>query len=538
MDSTQTKVVGHTRTSIARLAASRDIFVADESNDGRSIEDMRFSLAGVSLLNLQGPIPELSEESPGWLETYQRAADRMGVSADEGVRRRGPQIASASVSSGPRRPKPSPYSKHAVSASWDDGNRRPRLLEPAFPAVGFDQVYGKSAQADDDYAHALMSLTELGYNADATALLGGSSSGKGGRVSQNNNSKQLTSKFPLKGGDNANLSGGGRGGGGRSKDGRKYVSSGAGFLHAATSSSVLASIRRMNLARANELAANQKSVEKPSEEVEVKEKKEKPPTVRMSMQFEDGSKYRGDWSTRGLGAHGQGTLTYATVRTEKGVVVPGARYIGGFKRHLFEGLGTYWYSNGDKYSGPWRKGEKAGPNGTFTRASDGAVLVGEWSGDKANGFCKCTYGNGATYEGFYREDMKDGEGCYRTVTGDEYRGEFQQDRILGRGLFIDKKNHTSYHGTFHNSKRHGRTDEEATFGLHHGLFGDFNFRGGETFGVVGSDSDSKQQAGKEDGDLETSRAAGGEGAQIAEGPPPGKQSRGSSRPASTKLAAK
>ena len=68
----------------------------------------------------------------------------------------------------------------------------------------------------------------------------------------------------------------------------------------------------MNLARAQQAARDRawREANRPPEEREKKEKKEKPPTVRTSMQFEDGSKYRGDWSTRGLGAHGQGMLIF------------------------------------------------------------------------------------------------------------------------------------------------------------------------------------------------------------------------------------
>lgn len=82
----------------------------------------------------------------------------------------------------------------------------------------------------------------------------------------------------------------------------------------ATSESVLASIRRMNESRARQAAldAAQRLANKPKVEKEEKEKKEKPPTVRTSVQFEDGSKYRGDWSTRNLGAHGQGLLNFIT----------------------------------------------------------------------------------------------------------------------------------------------------------------------------------------------------------------------------------
>ena len=222
-------IIGHTTTSIARLAASRELLgVEGDSLDGQSHEDMRFSLAGVSLLNLQGPIPELSEESPDWLQTYQRAAARMGVAPDDGVRRRGPQIAAPlSNSGGHRRQRPSPYSKHVKASSWDDKKRALQRLEPAFPAVAFDQVYGEGAgdEHSDDYAQALMSLTEQGYKANS-AEHGAKQTSKG--AGQSGKVNQLSSKFPVKGADTKKPGGGGGGGGGG--NGKKYVSSGAGYV--------------------------------------------------------------------------------------------------------------------------------------------------------------------------------------------------------------------------------------------------------------------------------------------------------------------
>jgi hypothetical protein len=255
----------------------------------------------------------------------------------------------------------------------------------------------------------------------------------------------------------------------------------------ATSESVLASIRRMNEARAKQAAldAAKRLAERPVLEKEVKEKKEKPPTVRTSVQFEDGSKYRGDWSTRGLGSHGQGLLNF----------VSGDKYVGGFKRHMFDGFGTYYYANGDRYEGPWKKGEKHGENGKFVCA-DGTTLVVSWKNDRANGHGICTYKNNATFEGEYVDDVKEGQGCYRIPDGDEYRGEFHRDKIIGRGVFIDKKNGTSYEGTFHNSKRNAKGDDNAEFTLHHGLFGDFSFHGGMP---KDSDDDKKKTLKKKIG---------------------------------------
>lgn len=116
------------------------------------------------------------------------------------------------------------------------------------------------------------------------------------------------------------------------------------------------------------------------------------------------------------------------------------------------------------------------------RARDDTKLIGEWKNDKANGKCTCTYGSGASFVGFYVDDMKEGQGKFIGPTGDTYEGEFRGDKILGKGLFIDRRNRTSFFGTFKNGQRQGTTDEEACYTLHHRLYGDFRAKGGVRYG--------------------------------------------------------
>mmetsp|Transcript_53465 Transcript_53465/g.68608 ORF Transcript_53465/g.68608 Transcript_53465/m.68608 type:complete len:484 (+) Transcript_53465:94-1545(+) len=455
-------IIGQTTTSIARLAASRE--VVDDAPP-RSFREVNMG-GGYSLENIQGPIPELSEDTPDWMEVYgQVAAASNALAAKGGSRRPRPALGNTIPSSSSRggQFKHSPYTQKMLIP---DSSQR-KSQQPAFPAVSFNKVYGRTTDEEDpnqDYIGALKSLTDSGSPVKKR-------SGDPHQLSETNerdlnfhsgeNGLKLTSKFRTKGSKTNSRKPVG--------SDQKFVSGGQGFMLQATSESVLSSIRRMNQARARQAAldAAQRLANRPVLEKEVKEKKEKPPTVRTSVQFEDGSKYRGDWSTRGLGSHGQGLLNFIT----------GDKYVGGFKRHMFDGFGTYYYANGDKYEGHWKKGEKHGEEGTFSSA-DGTTLTVSWKNDRANGHGLCTYKNGATFEGEYLDDVKEGQGCYKTPEGDEYRGEFHNDKIYGRGLFIDKKNGTSYEGTFHHSKRHVMGDDDAEFTMHHGLFGDFTFHGG------------------------------------------------------------
>ena len=467
-----TMILGQTTTSMARLAASHEVNIGKDDDLNGYIQaagahdasNLRVSMASMSLENLQGPIPELSNNTPDWLEVYQAAAVGHGAGAPPmfNAFRQG----SVAASSSGKRPRPSPYAQ--ASRTFDA--RGTAQLSPALPAVAFNSVYGPDGvlqqAVKDDYAAALLSLTQHGYSPTPAKLPG--AVGGGGQQAQ----QQLQSKFSVKGADTRGS------GGGRQvvlpSQSQKLVSTGGGFMHAATSESVLAAIRRLNLARARQAAKNAawREANKPVVEKEKKVAIEKPPTVRKSTQFEDGSKYRGDWSTRGLGAHGTGVLKFPS----------GDEYKGSFKRHLFDGWGTYCYANGDKYEGPWKHGEKHGAKGTFTRAADSTELVVGWRHDKAHGHGICKYGNGARFEGEYVNDLKEGTGVYVAANGDEYHGTFVRDKIQGHGRFVDMKNGATYSGTFANSKRQGRTDPRGNFTLHHGLFGDFSFKGSETFG--------------------------------------------------------
>jgi hypothetical protein len=469
---------------MARLAASHELGTVWRDELGglaravgvNAASDLRLGMASMSLENLQGPIPELSNATPDWLEVYQAAA--VGTAFGPSLGGSAAFQGSAAFSTGGVK-RPSPYSR--AVRTFDARSGSGARLSLALPAVAFAAVYGPNVT--DDYAAALMSLTEHGYAptpAERAAAGGGgqrhAAAGDRRLGPPDAARQQLRSKFPVKGTHGAN-DGGSSSSGGTARlvlPGPKLVSTGGGFMHAATSESVLAAIRRLNLARAQHAAKNAawREANKPPVAPEVKVAAAKPPTVRTSTQFEDGSKYRGDWSTRGLGAHGSGVLKFPS----------GDEYKGGFKRHLFDGWGVYCFANGDRYEGPWKHGQKHGAKGTFTRAADATVLVVGWRHDRAHGPGVCKYGNGARFEGSYVDDLKEGAGVYVAANGDEYRGDFVHDKIKGQGLFVDKKNGTSYSGTFANSKRQGRTDPRGNFTLHHGLFGDFSFKGAESFG--------------------------------------------------------
>ena len=68
---------------------------------------------------------------------------------------------------------------------------------------------------------------------------------------------------------------------------------------------------------------------------------------------------------------------------------------------LPDGLGTYDFSNGDRYEGEWRSGRRTG-NGTYTY-QDGSKYVGEWKNNINHGRGTFTSADGRKFVGEFKE---------------------------------------------------------------------------------------------------------------------------------------
>jgi hypothetical protein len=142
----------HTTTSIARLAASREVLGiydkelrTNEDDPG----DLRFGMSGVTLENLQGPIPELSFETPDWLEVY-RAVKIAPPPSRKATER--------DLRAEKRAPRHSPYAQRLDNRV----DSRANSASPPRAAVAFNEVYGRKNSADGEFAAALLSLTSHG----------------------------------------------------------------------------------------------------------------------------------------------------------------------------------------------------------------------------------------------------------------------------------------------------------------------------------------------------------------------------------------
>jgi hypothetical protein len=91
--------------------------------------------------------------------------------------------------------------------------------------------------------------------------------------------------------------------------------------------------------------------------------------------------------------------------------------------------GTYYYPNGDRYTGEFRRNKFNSPRANYS------------------------YANGDVYEGGFEDGKRSGKGMYRSVDGNNYSGEWMNDQLKhGVVRYMDG---ALYEGEFQNLKKHG-----------------------------------------------------------------------------------
>lgn len=128
-------------------------------------------------------------------------------------------------------------------------------------------------------------------------------------------------------------------------------------------------------------------------------------------------------------------------------------YLGYMNNYIFEGFGSYIWSDGEMYIGNFDKDMRNG-YGTNTRP-DGEKYVGNWENDVQNGYGTNTWPNGDVYIGNFKNTMIDGYGTFTFATGEKYVGNFQNNMRDGYGINT-WPNGAKYEGYFKNNLRHGQ----------------------------------------------------------------------------------
>jgi hypothetical protein len=109
------------------------------------------------------------------------------------------------------------------------------------------------------------------------------------------------------------------------------------------------------------------------------------------------------------------------------------------------GYGVFEETNGDIYSGEWKKGLKDGYG--YLEVFKGGYYFGEFKNNNLEGFGYFVFPDGNVYFGEMLENEKSGYGAYEYPGNiGFYRGEFLNDKRHGIGLYTDASNEkTRYH---------------------------------------------------------------------------------------------
>ena len=119
-----------------------------------------------------------------------------------------------------------------------------------------------------------------------------------------------------------------------------------------------------------------------------------------------------------------------------------------------EGMGTFWFANGDVYEGGW-KGDQMHGRGRLTYEA-GAIYEGEFQHGGRHGFGRLTYANGDVYAGNWVSDTKEGKGEFHWAQlGTRYEGDFAHGTLHGVGSYTFADG-SIYQGHYIDGRRRGR----------------------------------------------------------------------------------
>ena len=93
------------------------------------------------------------------------------------------------------------------------------------------------------------------------------------------------------------------------------------------------------------------------------------------------------------------------------------------------------FPSGDKYAGQWIKGTQIQQGRGFMQWADGSRYLGEFQNNKIHGKGKVVFSNEDWYQGSFVKGKKSGYGKYVFVDGRSYLGDWLNDKQHGEGTF-------------------------------------------------------------------------------------------------------
>jgi hypothetical protein len=129
-------------------------------------------------------------------------------------------------------------------------------------------------------------------------------------------------------------------------------------------------------------------------------------------------------------------------------------FIGNFKGNKKNGFGFHHYTNGFIFKGNYKDDTKA-DGIVFDPKNKMIIYEGGWEKDVYNGQGKLTKPNSATYIGMFAGGRFNGEGEIKFVNGGTYTGDFVEGKREGKGKF-DFASGDTYEGNFIGNKFNGQ----------------------------------------------------------------------------------
>ena len=193
---------------------------------------------------------------------------------------------------------------------------------------------------------------------------------------------------------------------------------------------------------------------------------------RRPILLKDGSIYHGQWNLEGQ-KHGYGILVRNDGSKYEGFFLKDAinsngRYIEAQGTFYYEGIlrfnlglwkdnkahnkGSYYLSDGTKYTGDWKDDIQEGEGEEIS--PDGTVYTGQFKEGEKNGKGLVKWTNGSSFEGDFVNNSIHGNGVYMWSDGRVYKGQWMNGKMHGKGYFIwqDGK---YYDGDYKNDKKDG-----------------------------------------------------------------------------------
>lgn len=155
----------------------------------------------------------------------------------------------------------------------------------------------------------------------------------------------------------------------------------------------------------------------------------------------------------------------------------GASFKGKLIKGKRVGYGYMVYSDSSTYNGYWNNDVRSG-EGTY-KCSD-FTYTGNWNNDKPDGKGIKTWHNKNVYDGFFKNGERYGEGILKYASGSIYSGNWISDKYHGKGTYKSSK--FTYVGEWKNGLRSGfGTETKSDGSTYSGNWEDDKYHGKGTY---------------------------------------------------------